>query len=88
MLSRFMFRLREVYLSDQSDGTSTTSSCPWSSIRFAANIVGNLGAPLSDGNSVDEWFVDGDEDHKPPAPVFCNDPFAVGLIKEGTFETM
>jgi len=84
LLSRFMFCLREAYLSDQSGHTShIIGSRGWSSLHFTAgNIIGNIGAPLID-DSLGEWFTSGaDEDREPPSPVVCNDPFVVGLIKE------
>jgi len=85
LLSRFMFGLREAYLSDQSSSTSqAVGSHAWSSVRFTApDIIGNIGAPLTDGDSPGEWFTGGaDEDWGPPLPVVCDDPFTVGLIKE------
>lgn len=85
-----MFGLREAYLSDQSGGTSAAvSSRPWSSVHFTANIVGNIGAPLTDGDTVDdsEWYTDRDEDRERQPPVVCDDPFAVGLIRQRAVQT-
>jgi len=88
LLSRFMFGLREAYLCDQSGGTShAIGSHAWSSVRFTApNIMGNIGAPLTDGDSLDELSADADGDREYPTPVVCDDPFAVGLIREDIVE--
>jgi len=76
----------EAYLSDQSGGTSyAVGSRSWASVHFtAANVIGNIGAPLTDGDSLDEWSADADEgrDSDPPPPMVCDDPFTVGLFKE------
>lgn len=45
LLSHLMFDLREAYLPDSS---LTVGSRHMTSIRFTANIVGNLGAPLTE----------------------------------------
>lgn len=77
LLSRFMFSLREAYLSEQAGDTSSSLGSRYmSTVRFTANIVGNMGAPLTDS----ELLEYADDDREPP-PVTCDDPFAVGLIK-------
>jgi len=84
LLSRFMFGLREAYLPDLSDGTShAVSSHAWSSICFTTrHVIGNIGAPHTDADPLDEWLVGTVENQEPLPPVVSGDPFTVGLIKE------
>ncbi|KAH9947315.1 hypothetical protein B0H21DRAFT_348005 [Amylocystis lapponica] len=51
IMSRFLLNLRQVYLTDNIDETRTSTRSNVSDMRFAASFVGNLGAPLSYGES-------------------------------------
>ena len=83
LISRFMFNLRDVYQSGNARGTSSSSSAyQLSSAHFATNVIGNFGAPLTLG---DPGLTNGSQD-EPPAPVVCDDPFMVGLVKEDAVE--
>lgn len=70
-------------MSDQSGSmTFSIGTLHVSSIRFTANVIGNIGAPLTDGDPVNPELEDADEDQELPPPVICDDPFTVGLITE------
>jgi len=84
LLSRFVLNLREAYLPDQPGVPSfAIGSLHISSIHFTATIVGNLGAPLTHGDPVHR-SLDGEDEDQEPAPITCDDPFAVGLTDLNT----
>ena len=85
-----MFNLREAYLSGNSGNASSSLAQNMTSIHFTANVVGNLGAPLTFGDPDDDLGLsDGDNfGGDGPNPVFCDDPFAFGLIQEDAVEAM
>jgi len=87
LLSRFMFGLREAYLPDESDDTSFSIG-PYhlSSVRFNSTLVGNIGAPLADGDLDNDLDKYADEEREPP-PVTCDDPFVAGLIEKAVETT-
>lgn len=71
LLSRFLLDLRSVYTPDtRSQNTSL------SSVRFASQIVGNLGAPLEEESA---WSTNA-ADHVPEPITISDDPLAEGLI--------
>ncbi|CAL1703597.1 unnamed protein product [Somion occarium] len=73
LLSRFLLDLRSVYLAD-GDGSDPTVS----SVRFAASVIGNMGAPLNASwaaSSVSEPSTEIDERVE-----YSSNPLAVGLF--------
>ena len=78
MLSRFLFNLREAYMS--ASAVSSTFSV-FSDAQFNKHI-GNLGASLQYSENT---LVD-DEDSPSQQPVTCDDPFRVGLVSDDTVE--
>ena len=89
LTSRFMFNLREAYLSGNTGGTSSSLAQNMSSVNFTANVVGNLGASLTFGDPDDDSRLNnGDNEKNKPSPVTCDDPFTFGLISDGAVQAM
>lgn len=65
ILSRFILDLRSVYMSDTNSGSGRTSS-----VRFATQISGNIGAPLEEAST---WTTNA-ADNEPEPMLFSDDP--------------
>ena len=75
LLSHFILDLRSIHLSEDDTSGSTHQV---TSVRFATNIEGNLGATLNISWATgEERDIDEEEDDD---IVYCDNPHAVGLI--------
>ncbi|KAH9939938.1 hypothetical protein B0H21DRAFT_755538 [Amylocystis lapponica] len=79
-LSRFMLDLRGVYLADDpsSEETEGLSTAHATDIHFASHIVGNMGAPLETGQSLNTEYPL-DEDDGEEVTEYLRNPFMAGL---------
>ena len=79
LVTRFLLDLRSIYYVDtSSDGTETTMETDKSTtdIRFAASIVGNMGAPLAGK------FGESDQGESDDSTLeFSNDPMSTGMLE-------
>ncbi|KAJ3489253.1 hypothetical protein NLI96_g2240 [Meripilus lineatus] len=73
LISRFIINLREVYICGDRDNTTLPISTKFTSVRFADNIVGNLGAPLGSKEESTN-FLTFSTTHDGPAGNISNDP--------------
>ncbi|KAJ3476762.1 hypothetical protein NLI96_g10939 [Meripilus lineatus] len=80
LISRFILDLREVYTSKDQE-----SNNPMSSVRFASQLSGNIGAPLGEapGSRSDDDAIE-----NIPEPVYVSeDPLAEGLFPSASERT-
>ena len=75
LLSRFILDLRSVYVTESNSGSGRMSS-----LRFASQFSGNIGAPLEEAST---WTTNA-ADNEPEPMLFSDDPMAEVLTSRPT----
>ncbi|KAJ3476720.1 hypothetical protein NLI96_g10968 [Meripilus lineatus] len=78
LISRFILDLRGIYASGNQESDKAMSS-----VKFAARITGNLGAPLEDASTWDTNAADNTTE----SVILSDRPFAEGLLSQSVNET-